>query len=164
MTVQAKQTDGPTKSRGFWRIQIALVITLAAVGAGMGQQDKGRGEAARRLALEVLWNQAEVNRDAHAMSQLLTDSIVYVDIDGSVRNKAEFLKLIGSGGETMDSLKNESIVAHEYPGTVVVNGVYLEKGKVKGKPYSRRGRFTDTWVKVNGAWLCAASHSTIIEK
>jgi hypothetical protein len=33
---------------------------------------------------------------------------------------------------------------------------------VKGKPISRRGRFTDTWVKQNGTWLCVASQNTLI--
>ena len=160
-----KETDRRGKLKKFWRIQIGLLIILISVGAVMSQENKGNhGETARVLALEVLWNQAEINRDAHALSQLLTDSVVYVDIDGSVRNKEEFLKFIGSGGETMETLKNESIVAHEYPNTVVISGVYLEKGKIKGKAYSRRGRFTDTWVKMNGAWLCAASHSTLVEK
>jgi len=29
---------------------------------------------------------------------------------------------------------------------------YLEKGKDKGKPFERRGRFTDTWINLNGQW------------
>jgi hypothetical protein len=43
-----------------------------------------------------------------------------------------------------------------------VTGVYREKGTYKGKPYQRRGRFTDTWVKQKGTWQCVASQSTLI--
>ena len=154
----------------FWKIRRSLLIFLIAagliaVGVAMSQEDKGmHEEAARVMALEVLWAQAEVNHDTKALGQMLTDTIIYVDIDGSVRSRQEFLDYISSGGETMESLKNENMIAHVYGNTVVVSGIYLEKGKIKGKSYSRRGRFTDTWVKVNGAWLCAASHSTLVEK
>jgi ketosteroid isomerase-like protein len=147
------------------KISLGILSILIAVSAVKSQEDKAaHDEAARVMALEVLWVQAEVNRDAPALSQLLTDQIVYVDIDGSVKNKQEFLQMIASGAETMESMKNESVSTHVYSNTVVVNGVYLEKGAIKGKQYSRRGRFTDTWVKMNGAWLCAASQSTLVEK
>jgi len=43
-----------------------------------------------------------------------------------------------------------------------VVGTYREKGMEKGKPYVRRGRFTDVWVQEKRGWLCAASHETLI--
>jgi hypothetical protein len=45
---------------------------------------------------------------------------------------------------------------------VVVTGTYKEKGEEKGKAYSRRGRFTDMWVREKGGWLCMASQETLI--
>jgi ketosteroid isomerase-like protein len=165
MSYQMKASERLRQQTVLGRIPLVLLILLIAAGAAISQEDKGmHEEAARVMALEVLWSQAEVNHDTKALGQMLTDTMVYVDVDGSVRNKQEFLDFIASGGETMESLKNETMVAHVYGNTVVVSGIYLEKGKNKGKPYTRRGRFTDTWVKVNGAWLCAASHSTLVEK
>ena len=49
-----------------------------------------------------------------------------------------------------------------YAGSAVVTGVYREKGMNHGKPYPRRGRFTDTWVYRDNAWVCVASQSTLI--
>jgi ketosteroid isomerase-like protein len=49
-----------------------------------------------------------------------------------------------------------------YGDAAVVTGIYREKGTDRGKPYQRRGRFTDTWVKQSGTWQCVASQSTLI--
>jgi hypothetical protein len=51
-----------------------------------------------------------------------------------------------------------------YDHVVVVTGRFREEGTEKGKRYIHRGRFTDTWVQENGAWLCAASQETLISK
>jgi len=49
-----------------------------------------------------------------------------------------------------------------YGNSAVVTGVYREKGVKNGRPYQRRGRFTDTWVYQSGSWVCVASQSTLI--
>jgi len=54
------------------------------------------------------------------------------------------------------------MTAHIYGESAVVTGVYREKGISNGKPYLRRGRFTDTWVNQSGTWVCVASQSTLI--
>jgi ketosteroid isomerase-like protein len=49
-----------------------------------------------------------------------------------------------------------------YGDVAVVVGVFRIKGTEKGKPYVRRERFVDTWIKLNGAWQCVATTSTLI--
>jgi ketosteroid isomerase-like protein len=46
----------------------------------------------------------------------------------------------------------------------VATGTFASQGTYKGKPFDHRGRFTDTWVKQNGKWLCVASHESLINK
>jgi hypothetical protein len=46
----------------------------------------------------------------------------------------------------------------------VMTGTYHEKRSSKGKHFDRRGRFTDTWLKVGGGWQCAASHDSLAVK
>ena len=120
------------------------------------------------MALETLWNQAEVDKDIRALSQLLPDTFIYVDIAGSLRTKPEFLESVKSGTEKSSEIRNESMVesmvAHAYGNTVVATSVYREKGIVSRRHYSPKGRFTDTWIKVDSGWQCVASQSTLIEK
>ena len=150
---------------GFAFIVFIVVSLFGTVPARTAQESKETGgEAARVMALETLWNQAEVEKDIRALSQLIPDTFIYVDIDGSLRTKSEFLESVKSGTEKPSEIRNESMVAHAYGNTVVVTSVYREKGTVNGKHYSRRGRFTDTWIKMDSGWQCVASQSTLIEK
>jgi hypothetical protein len=146
-------------------IMFIFAALLSATAALMAQEHAERSEdAARVMALETLRNQAEVDRDVRALSQLVAETFIYVDTGGNLRTKAEFLDSVKSGPEHPTDIRHESLVAHAYANTVVVTGVYREKGTNGGKHYSQRGRFTDTWIQVNGAWLCVASQSTLTEK
>jgi ketosteroid isomerase-like protein len=118
----------------------------------------------RVMALETLWNQAEVARDTLALTQLVADNFVYVDIDGSLKNKAEFLATIKNAPERIETLVNDSMVPRVYEDTIIVSGTYRERGMLNGKPYSRRGRFTDTWVRQGSSWICVASQSTLMSR
>lgn len=145
---------------------MAILVTLLASTTAFTAQkaQDASGETARVMALETLWNQAEVDKDLRALDQIVPDTFLYVDTDGSLRTKAEFLENIKTGSEKPTEIRNESMVAHAYADPMVVTGVYREKGTDGGKHYSRRGRFTDTWVNEKGAWQCVASQSTLIQK
>jgi ketosteroid isomerase-like protein len=148
------------------RTMIAMCMAMAAAGIlGAGQERrKPSDEEGRILALETAWNHAEQNKDVAALDQLLASSLVYIDYDGSLQNKAQFLAEAKSESLHPEQIANDEMTAHVYGDAAVVTGIYREKGISKGKPYSRRGRFTDTWVKENGTWLCVASQSTLMSK
>jgi len=114
------------------------------------------------LALEKAWNVAEESKDVRALDQLLSSTLVYTDYDGSFLNKEQFLSSVKSVTPDADQITNENVSVHVYGSSAIVTGVYHEKGTQKGKTISRRGRFTDSWVKDNGTWLCVASQSTLI--
>jgi ketosteroid isomerase-like protein len=114
------------------------------------------------LTLEKAWNVAEETKDVRALDQLLSATLVYTDYDGSFMNKEQFLSSVKSATPDADQITNENVSVKMYGGSAIVTGVYHEKGTQKGKTISRRGRFTDSWVKENGTWLCVASQSTLI--
>ncbi len=51
-----------------------------------------------------------------------------------------------------------------YADSAVVVGAYRTKGSYQGKPYEHVGRFTDTWVFLDGRWQCVASHTSLLKK
>jgi ketosteroid isomerase-like protein len=148
------------------RMVIAAFLVMAATGILGAGQEKPRlsDDEGRILALETAWNHAEQNKDVVALDQLLASTLVYIDYDGSLQNKAQFLATAKSESLHPEQITNDEMTAHVYGDAAVVTGIYREKGISKGKPYSRRGRFTDTWVKENGTWLCVASQSTLMSK
>jgi hypothetical protein len=118
-------------------------------------------DEARVLSLETAWNLAESTKDFRALSLLLADSLSYVDDDGTLMNKTEFLDK-AKGRFVQAQIVNESVAAKIYGQTAVVVGVYRETGTNRGKSYRHRGRFTDTWIKVGSGWQCVASESTMM--
>jgi len=141
-----------------------LFIGLAVPGSVKAAEPSDDGTAAKVFSLEQLWNQAEVAQDIHSLDQILADTFIYVDVDGSLQNKTEFINGVTRRAEHIDSIRSESMLSHVHGNTVIITGVYHEKGTLNGKPYYHYGRFTDTWIKEGSAWLCAASQSTLIPK
>jgi len=139
-----------------------LVSAWAAIGVGQ-ESVKPSGEEGRIIALESAWDQAEKNKDATALAGLLADNLVYVDYDGSLRNKQQFLASIKSASVSSEQINNEGVTVRLYNNNVAVStGIYRDKGVENGKPFQRRGRFTNVWINQNGTWQCIASQSTLI--
>ena len=149
----------------IWRCFRLLLITFVFIPASTYAQVKSAqdSDSARVLALETLWNQAEVEKDASALNHLLADNFSYVDIDGSLQNKTEFLDSIKHPPERIETIGNESLKTRVYHDTVIVIGTYHERGTLNGKGYYHHGRFTDTWIKDGSSWMCVASQSTLIQ-
>lgn len=146
------------------RALITVVMLLLAACLSAAAQSTGDVEAERTriLALENAWNLAEEHKDVKALDGLLASTLVYVDYDGSFMDKAQFMASVKAPSLHPEQIVNESMTAHIYGDSAIVTGVYREKGIAAGKPYLRRGRFTDTWVNQNGTWVCVASQSTLI--
>lgn len=127
---------------------------------------QGRAKAAddetQLIQLERSWNQAEMGRNPGALASLFDDALVYADYDGSLMNKTEYLHSVADPASKPDHMYDEGVKARLYGNAGIVSGVYRETGTTKGKPYTRRARFTDTWIKQNGQWKCVASQSTLI--
>lgn len=145
----------------MWILLSLMLVTFAWPPPAMQTAD-GDAEQTRILALENAWNLAEEHKDVKALDSLLDPSLVYVDYDGSMMDKAQFMASVQAPSLQPQQITNETMTARVYGASAVVTGIYRERGTQNGKPYSRRGRFTDTWVYQNGTWTCVASQSTLI--
>jgi ketosteroid isomerase-like protein len=146
------------------RVRAAAFLLLAMSLPVAAQSATADPDQARILALETAWNRAEEQKDAKALDGLLDSRLLYVDYDGSLMNKAQFLDSVKAPSLHPEQIVNESMTAQMYGATAIVTGVYREKGKVAGKPYLRRGRFIDTWINQNGTWRCVTSQSMLISR
>ena len=145
------------------RALIAAPVLFLASGFLFAQHTSApAGEEGHLIALETAWNHAEQSKDAHALDQLLAESLVYIDYDGTLMNKKEYLASTLKNDVQGEQINNDGMTAHIYGNAAVVTGTYRDKGVEKGKAFLRRGRFTDTWIYDRGAWQCVASQSTLI--
>jgi ketosteroid isomerase-like protein len=147
------------------RTILCVCALLAVVGGVVAAQDKAKvsDEEGKILALESVWNRAEQSRDAGAMSHMLAPTMTYVDYDGSIRNREQFLEYVKKDASSPDQLTTEDVAIHSYGDSAVVTGVFKGKWSKNGKATVLKGRYTDTWAKVDGMWLCVASQATLIQ-
>lgn len=144
-------------------VSLFLLLGLCAVLGGAQQSTRPSGEEGRIMALESAWDQAEQNKDASALANLLAENLVYVDYDGSISTKQQFLAEVKSADVTGEQINNEGVTVRLYGNNVAVStGIYRDRGVDKGKPFSRRGRFTNVWLNQNGKWECITSQSTLL--
>lgn len=138
---------------------LSVALRLGAQGAL--PSDTGQG---RILALENAWNQAVQQKDIPALEMLLGPELVYVDYDGKLMSKVEYMASVKDKSLRPKRIVSEFMNVRFYGAAAVVNGVYRESGVSNGKPYALRERFTDTWVRSKESWVCVASHSTLIQQ
>ena len=140
-------------------------MTLLAASVIPGQEDAAKSdvEEARVLSLENAWNQAIQQRDARALQFLLAPELVFIDYNGTLMDKAQYMADVQAPSGRPTHVTNEMMVAHVYGSVAVVNGIYRETGVQKnGKPYTVRMRFIDTWIRRGPSWVCLASQSTLL--
>jgi len=140
----------------------AAMSLIAAPGANPGEPQVE--DASKIIAMENLWNQMQLNHDAAAMEKMLDDDFVLTDYDGTLLNKTQFLESIKDMSTKLTQEMSEGMKLHPHGNTVVITGATREKGTQNGKPFTHNGRFTDTWMKKNGTWLCVASHLGVVSK
>ena len=144
-----------------------LIVLIAAalwMGAGVSfGQISSSDEGSHILALDNSWNRALERTDTKALDMLLADNFVSIDIDGSMQTKREFLASLKSTSYHAPSQSvTEQSKVDVYGSSALVLGIFRTQSKVKGRSITRRERFLDTWVNLNGTWRCVASVAVLI--
>ena len=141
-----------------------IVLVLVCAGSSLAPAQDGASSAAEAqvLALDKAWSQASKRGDAKALQALLDSTLVYIDDDGTLMDKAkliEGLKLPSHPVHEADA----GMIVHVYGESAVVTGVYRTESLEHGKALLRRVVFVHTWVFRNGAWVCVSGGATPIQ-
>jgi len=143
---------------------LCCVLVLTACSFGQSVQPRDQTEVSKILALERMWNQAQLTHDANALQLLVGEHFIDTEWDGSVSNREEFLADIRDPKFKPSIMSNQDVKVYLYGTAAVVIGTYHAKGVFQGVPYDHVGRFTDTWIFADGKWKCAASHTSLLKK
>jgi hypothetical protein len=152
--------------RGGRSIMKAAVCCLLASVCAFAQTPKtvSSTETAKLVALERMWNQAQVIRDATAVASMIGDKFINTEWDGEVSDRGKFLADFADPKFQPSLMNIQDVKVEMYSTTAIVTGAYHTKGTYGAKPYEHFGRFTDTWVSQDGTWLCVASHTSLLKK
>jgi hypothetical protein len=145
-------------------LALCLLLVLSLPVGGRNPSKDSAADESKLIALENLWNQAQLHHDAKALNQLVSDTFVYTDYDGTVMNKAQFMADLKDPAYRATLITNEDVKVYPYQSAAIVIGTYHSKGTYKRQPFDHYGRFTDTWIYENNKWQCVASHTNLIKK
>ena len=133
------------------------VLALLVVSLGVHAQS---GDEAKVIALENAWNTAQRDHDNVALEAILAETFIDTEADGTVMNRGQFLASVKDPNIKHIAMSNTDVKVVMFGKSALVTGIYHDKGTEKGKPYEVQGRFTDTWVFIDGRWQCVATAST----
>lgn len=152
----------------FAAVTFAVLAASAgsrAAGAQKQAAKPGAGGSVQRtlFALENEWTKALVRRDTAAFRRLTVPGFVYTE-DNVVMNQSELISTIATSPDKIEWAGNEQMKLFDYSPAAVVTGILVIKGRSKGKPFTNRYRFTDTWLFRNGKWQAIAAQDYLIPK
>src|SRR5258705_13987883 len=104
----------------------ALIVCAVAFGwiALAQERPQYSEDEGKILALENLWNRAEQAKDIRALAHIFAPSMVYVDYDGSLRTRDQFLAYVKNDTSSPEQLVSEDLSIHSYGELAVVNGIF----------------------------------------
>jgi hypothetical protein len=141
-----------------------LACCLLLVPSLFAQNNHSSESEGKLIALERMWNQAQLMHDSGALQDLIGDRFLSTEWDGQLSSRDQFLADIRDPKFKPSAMSVQDLKVEFYGDTAIVVGVYHTKGLYNGKAYDHVGRFTDTWIRQSAAWKCVASHTSLIQK
>ena len=92
--------------------------------------------------------------DVQRFEEILADDFMMSDPDGSLLDKAEFLKLTAQP-VTISGLVEEDVRIRLLGDFAIIHGRFNSRS-ADGKP--RRGRYTDNYARRDGTWVAVSGH------
>lgn len=143
----------------------AAAATLAVLPMSSNAQKTSQVSSTQKavFALEEEWTRALVKTDTSAFKRLTVPNFVYTE-DNVVMSQRELIHAVATG-DKVDWAGNEGMKLYDHSPVAVVTGILVVKGHdKKGKKYTNRYRFTDTWLYRNGKWQAIAAQDYLIPK
>ena len=109
------------------------------------------------ITLEKQFWQAMVDRDTDAALKLTNDPCIVAGPHGVSRiGKAKFAEMMNTGDWTLHKFELRDVEVEQLTDDVAIIGYKVsEELTVGGEPVVMEAADASTWVRENGAWLCA---------
>jgi len=153
------------KKQKNWKIKLHRITkptgpTQSAVSAGEAEKIT---EVLTKLSIP--WGKASLTKDTDHLKRIWADDFSYIGADGVVSDKEANLAVYEDDTNTYTSAANTAFNVRVYSKNfAVTDGDNYVVGKDKdGKPFSKKWRFSNVWVRKNGKWQVVAGHASQLE-
>lgn len=136
---------------------VACLVATAAVAAPSSEEQT-------LIDLENTISAAYLKGDAKTIEAHVDPSWTLTNSHAMVSGREDDLKEVRAGDPKYTDFRTHDMKARVYGDSGIVIGIVSLKGTSQGKPFDADMRFTDTFVRVNGAWKMVAAQVTPIPK
>jgi len=145
----------------FWLLVAALLLVELGGATVPTAQAGEKDDVETLLQLENDMAQAWVQRDAQTLMRTLADDYTLSGTDDFLIDKDEYLAGLDNPEFRTTSAMVDDLRIRVYGDAAVVTGRAVYRGwSKKGGKYVRRFRFTDAFIRRDGAWKCVATHAS----
>ena len=162
--------------------QLVLLVIFAAIGTTLSgcvstgpTQSAVSAEEAEKITEEITqlsipWGKTVLTKDMAHLKRIFADDFAYIGTDGTVSDKVAELANFEDDTNTYTSSGIAAFNVRVYgKNFAVTDGEHHVAGKDKeGKPFSRKFRFTNVWVRKQMStgerkWQVVAGHASQLE-
>ena len=147
-------------------LPITLILAMAVITRAEEKSAPAAAPVSDEAALRTIyhdWYGAFAKGDVAALEKLVpNDDCLWIDSEGNVSNIRQVIADVKSGAYKCESAHIDKLNIRVFGDAAVVMGLETEKSTYKGKDASGQYRFTDTFVKRNGTWVCVATVNQLI--
>ncbi len=140
----------------------AALGLLAGCGWVYGISRPSGDDAETLMALERTWASAVMMHDAAPLEGFLADDFMQTSETGEVRDREETIARVRSGTAVFSSGGLDDMRVRLYGDAAVVTGRFTAEGQSGDEAFTVNVRWTDTFVRRDGRWLCVASQSSSV--
>lgn len=134
----------------------ACLVSTAAVAASSDEQ--------ALMDLENKISDAYLHGDVKTVEASLDERYTLTNSRALVTHRDDDFRELRAGDPKYTEFRTHEMLARTWGDTGVVIGVVSLKGTSGGKAFDADMRFTDTFVRTNGAWKMVAAQVTAIPK
>ena len=143
-------------------INLHRVVKATGTAVSADEAEKITEELTR---LTKQWSKVHITKDFDHLRRIWADDFSYTDNDGKVDKREDGFAFFEDNTDTFTSSGVVAFDLRVYGKNFAIgNGDHHEAGTDKdGKPFSRKVRFTNVWVRKNGKWQVVRGHASLLE-
>jgi|GEM_PF-3613794 hypothetical protein len=139
--------------------QASYFIAIAFMVAFATRADNPSDEK-QILQLEDLWVRAMNTKDRQLLDKIIAPSFTFIEPDGTVKNRAEYLADRSSDKVETESFENIDLKVQVLGNFAIASGLAKITERREGKRYRFQARWKEMWMKNNGKWQVLTSQAT----
>ncbi len=143
-------------------MKIAILAVLFAVLAITSCAGVPVSEEQQILKLESDWARALETRDRQLLEQIVAKDFTFIEPDGSIRTRDEYLADRSSDIADIESIELSEMKVDVYGNSALASGVGTFTERRAGKRYRFSLRWKELWLKQDGRWQVLAGQATPI--